>query len=300
MAPHSIIELMRDVASGNSLLRLLDDITLRELDATPLEVRSGEVLQQSGAPETYAFFPISAVLSMVSRLSDGASVEVATVGHEGMAGLSDLVAAYDSPTENIVQIGGTCVRARTAVIRSMRDTSPALRAALDRYITGRLIQVTQIAACHRLHPIGARLPRWLLGLHDRAGTAMFGMTQQMMADMLGVHRPTIAAELQRLDASRAIKYRGRRIAIVDRARLEALACECHAALHREFVRHCADPGASPGPRRETTAHELRSQLHVILGWCALGRREGASADALAIIERNARAQLALINDVLGD
>ena len=291
---------MRDIASGNSLLRLVDDITLRELGAAPIEVRSGDVLQRSGAPETYAFFPITAVVSMVSRLSDGASVEVATVGHEGMAGLSDLVSAYHSPTENIVQIGGTCVRMKTAGLRAARESRPALRAAIDRYITSRLIQVTLIAACHRLHPIGARLPRWLLDLHDRTDTAIFSMTQQTIADMLGVHRPTIAAELQRLDASRAIKYRGRRIAIADRARLEALSCECHASLHREFVRQCADAEASPEPRRETTSHELRTQLHVILGWCALGRREGASADALAVIERTARAQLALINDVLGD
>ena len=332
----------RDGAAANSLLQLVDEGTWRRLNASRVDVIPGQVLQQSAEPETYAFFPITAVVSIVSKMSTGASVEVATVGREGVAGLSDLLGGCNSPTENIVQVGGSGVRIPTASIRDARHVYPDLRAALDRYTTTRLIQVAQIAACHRLHPIAARLPRWLLGIHDRANTNVFRLQQQNIADMLGVHRPTIAIELQRLHATGAITYRGRVLTIADRPRLESLACECHASLHREFVALCApldrrpevteiDPASradletlrelagrlllaslhAQEAREQAEAanrakddflamvsHELRTPLQAILGWCALAGAHAPPEQALQIIDRNARTQLALINDLL--
>ena len=332
----------RDGAAANSLLQLVDQGTLRRLNAVRVEVLPGQVLQQSAEPETYAFFPITAVVSIVSKMSTGASVEVATVGREGVAGLSDLLGGCNSPTENIVQVGGACVRIPTASIRDARHIYPDLGAALDRYTTARLIQVAQIAACHRLHPIAARLPRWLLGVHERANTNVFRLQQQNIADMLGVHRPTIAMELQRLHATGAITYRGRMLTIADRPRLESLACECHASLHREFVTLCAPLDRRPEvteidsaaradletlrelagrlllaslhaqearEQAETAnrakdeflamvSHELRTPLQAILGWCALAGTHAPAEQALKVIDRNARTQLALINDLL--
>jgi signal transduction histidine kinase len=332
----------RDAAAANSLLQLVDEGTLRRLNAARVEVLPGQVLQQSAEPETYAFFPITAVVSIVSKMSTGASVEVATVGREGVAGLSDLLGGCNSPTENVVQVGGSCVRIPTASIRDARHVYPDLRAALDRYTTVRLIQVAQIAACHRLHPIAARLPRWLLGLHNRTNTNVFKLQQQNIADMLGVHRPTIALELQRLHATGAITYRGRMLTIADRPRLESLACECHASLYREFITLCAPLDRRPETAESDSAaradietlrelagrlllaslqaqeareqaeaanrakdeflamvsHELRTPLQAILGWCALANKHAPPEQALKIIDRNARTQLALINDLL--
>lgn len=346
---HNKAAMPRDTAvQANGLLQLLDDDAILELDCVPVEVRSGEWLQRSGAPGQHAYFPLTAVVSLVSTTAGGGSVEVATVGREGMVGLAGVLGAPEGVTDNLVQIGGTCLRSTTAAARAARARTGVARAVFDRYTTARLIQVARTAACHRLHPIGARLSRWLLGLHDRIDGNTFNLPQQTVADMLGVQRPTITVELGRLHDAGAITYRDRQVKIVDRRKLEDLACDCHAALHTEYmnlfspvVQH-APPrtgGASPAPDRggradlETlreiagrlmvvsireqeareeaeaairakddflamVSHELRAPLQAILGWCALAARPDAPGHALAVIERNTRAQLKLIEDLL--
>ena len=304
-----IISKMNDLAyPANALLQVIDDATLRDLEYATVEVRSGEILQRSGSPEEYAYFPISAVISLLSTTSTGGSVEVSIVGREGVAGLSGIFAS-NSPTDNIVQLGGTCVRVSTAALRRAHGRNPVLQAVFDRYTTARLIQMTRLAACHRLHLIGNRLARWLLGLHDRAHVDSFRLSQQNLADLLGAHRPTIAMELQKLHASRAIRYTGRFITITDRVRLESLACECHATLHADYLSlvNWAPPGArhdgagAVQKRDDSLAvisHELRTPLQAILGWCAIAAQRGSSDNALAVIERNARAQLRVIEEKL--
>jgi len=216
-----------------------------------------------------------------------------------------------------------------------------VRAALDRYTTMRLVYVAQAAACSRLHPLGARLARWLLGLHDRIDGDAFVLSQQRIADALGAHRPSVAAELQRLDGAGGIRYRSRTVAITDRGRLEGIACECHSALHRayeELFRPLdeaeAEASAAPGTsslealrdiaarllaiskaerdareRAESAtqakdtllsivSHELRTPLQAILGWCSLGRLPQPPPGVLDVIDRNARAQLRILDDLL--
>ena len=293
---------------SNALLQVLDEGTLRDVDCVSVEVLSGDVLQRSGAAEEYAYFPTTAVVSLLSTTSSGASVEVSMVGREGVAGLSGIFAA-NSPTDNIVQLGGRCMRASTARLRRVRRRNPAVQAIFDRYTTARLIQMARLAACHRLHPIGSRLARWLLGLHDRAERDFFRLSQQRLADLLGAHRPTIALELQKLHAARAIRYSGRQITIADRSGLEGLACECHQTLHREYLNllHWAPPpaheeGEAAASTRDEAltmiSHELRTPLQAILGWCAVAAERGATDNALAVIERNARAQLRVIEEKL--
>lgn len=216
-----------------------------------------------------------------------------------------------------------------------------VRQTLDRYTTARLVQVAQVGACNRLHPIGNRLVRWILTLRDRIDRDYIHVSQQSMADALGVHRPTIAVELQRLNKTGAIVYRNRMVRIVDRPRLESFACECHTALHREYVNlfrpltspEAVDPAPDGGvaidalrniagrlliaslheqaarERAEAAdrakddflavvSHELRSPLQAIVGWCALSKLPNPPAGAIEVIERNARAQAALIEDLL--
>lgn len=234
------------VPTTNALLDLVAAEVLAQLACTTVEVRTGDVLLQSGAAETHAYFPVTAVLSLVSTMESGESTEVAIVGREGMVGLAGVLSGGDSPTSCVARVGGVCLRASASVVRAARLRGGVLRAVLDRYTTSRLIQTTQVAACGRLHSIGDRLARWLLGLHDRVGDDRLHLPQQSIADSLGVHRPTIAVELQKLHAAGAIAYRDRTVTIVSRPRLESLSCECHKAMHREFVnlfRPIADPGA---------------------------------------------------------
>ncbi|HUQ89107.1 MAG TPA: ATP-binding protein [Vicinamibacterales bacterium] len=339
--------MMHAGAPANAILRSLDAVSLRELGCVPVTVEPGQFIHQSGAPELHAYFPVTAVVSIVSTMATGESVEAATVGHEGMVGLAGVLTSADGTSDNVVQVGGICMRTTTAAVRAARARNAAVRSALDRYTTARLIQVSRIAACNRLHPIGHRLARWLLCIHDRADGDTFRLRQQIIADMLGVHRPTIALELQRLHVAGAIRYGGRLVTIANRAQLAGAACECHEVLNREYVsllrwsqdsetiaddaipemdlagdadietvremagrllmvsireQEARERAEAAGRAKDDflalVSHELRAPMQAILGWCALGKKADVAEQAMAVIERNARAQLRLVEDLL--
>ena len=205
----------------NALIDLIDPLSVAALKGSLEDLKRGQVLLQSGAPEVNVYFPITAVLSLVSTMASGDSCEVGLVGREGMVGLAGVLAATDSPSSCVVQVGGMCLRLPADAVRAVRNSDPLMRGALDRYTTARLIQVAQVAACSRLHPIGGRLARWLLMLRDRVDRDHLTLSQQSIADSLGARRPTITLELQRLHATGAIDYRTRIVKIADRARLES-------------------------------------------------------------------------------
>jgi signal transduction histidine kinase len=334
-----------DPPATNALLDRFDAVTALAFAGTIEDVKSGQVLLQCGAPEIHVYFPITAVLSLMSTMASGDTCEVALVGREGMVGLAGVLTASDSPASCVVQMGGTCLRTSAEAVRSARNSDTQVRETLDSYTTARLIQVAQVAACNRLHPIGSRLARWILMLRDRVDHDHLQLSQQSIADALGVHRPTIALELQRLDNFGAIVYRSRIVRIANRARLESLACECHEALHGEYMRAFRPPshstsraaatsdGSSGGATIEAlrsiagrllitslqeqaareraeaadrakdqfvamVSHELRSPLQAILGWCALAKLPNPPPGAIEVIERNARAQAAMIEDLI--
>lgn len=285
----------------NVLLRLIDP--LRALGET-VEVRAGQVLLTAGAPEVETYFPLTAVLSLMSTMANGDTCEVTLVGREGMVGLAGVLGASDSSTSCIVQVGGTCWRVSAESVRDARQKNAVVRNALDRCTRARLIQVARLAACNRLHHIGGRLARWLLMLRARTEREHFRLSQQTIANSLGVHRPTIALELQRLHKAGAIVYRSRIVKIVDRMRLEKLSCECHEGMQRDYLQmirpftQAAPVNEDEDDARELVSHELCERLHAILGWCSLAQRPDPPADALAVIERNVRAQLPLIKDLM--
>jgi CRP-like cAMP-binding protein len=205
------------------------------LEAVALAV--GQVLAEPGEPLAHVYFPETAIFSVIHRMADGAAVEVGTVGNEGLVGLAALLEAEASESQTLAQIPGTAVRLPAAVLVEAVAARPALRRLLHRYTQAYLTQVAQGAACNRLHGIEARCARWLLMTHDRVGGAdVFPLTQEFLAIMLGVRRSGVTLAAGALQDAGLIRYRRGGIRVLDRAGLEAAACECYGAVRRQYDR----------------------------------------------------------------
>jgi signal transduction histidine kinase len=250
--------LMKPNPIGNRVLELIGDAARAELGAlVTVELQAREVLYEPGMPALHVYFPVTAAVSLVSTMENGESAEVALIGHEGLIGLAGILSTLESPTSAVVQIPGTALRARTADVKAARARHPRVRQALDAYTEACLIQMAQTAACNRLHCLEARLARSLLSIHERIEGDRFVLSQEALATMLGVHRPTIAVALQRLQEQAAIARQGRALVIANVATLEALACECHQVLAREFARLLSVTGLTPLPVAVPLTDSLR-------------------------------------------
>jgi signal transduction histidine kinase len=227
----------------NRLWEFLDARARADLSPVAVHLRSRERLYEAGTPTLYVYFPVTAVISLVSTMENGASAEVAVVGREGMVGLSSVLGTVEGATAAVVQVAGSAVRVPAALLRQQRLQSPSVRAVVDLYTEARLIQVAQTAACNSLHSVEARLARWLLAIADRIDAESFTLSQEFMAQMIGVQRPTVSLALQRLRQAGTVVYQGRSIKVADRQGLERRACECHSVLRREFERILRRPAA---------------------------------------------------------
>ena len=197
----------------------------------------GHQIAAAGEPFEHVYFPETAVISVISRMADGAAVEVGTVGNEGMAGVAVFLDAEASANETVAQIPGTASRVPAATFVAGADSRPALRRLLNRYTQAYLTQVAQTAACNRLHRIEARCARWLLMTHDRVGGAeRFPLTQEYLAIMLGVRRAGVTVAAGALRDAGLIRYSRGAVRVLDRAGLEAAACECYGIVRRHFDR----------------------------------------------------------------
>lgn len=195
------------------------------------------VVYEPHEPITRVYFPQDGMLSLVLPLADGGTVEVGIVGREGVAGVPAVLGVETMPTRCIVQLA---VRARVmrvaALRRQARDAAP-LHGLLKRYTQTLIDQIAQGAACNRRHTLERRCARWLLMSHDRAEADAFPLTQEFLAEMLGVHRPAVVTALGTLRRAGVIaSTRGGRggIQVLDRAGLEGAACECYGAIRARF------------------------------------------------------------------
>jgi CRP-like cAMP-binding protein len=226
-------------AVHNRLLAALaaDDLAALAPHLEEVTLGNGEVLAEPGEPLADIYFPETAIMSVINRMADGAGVEVGTVGNEGLVGLAALLGAEASESQTLAQIPGTALRLPAAVLVAAVDAQPALRRLLLRYTQAYLTQVAQGAACNRLHGIEARCARWLLMTHDRVGGAdAFPLTQEFLAIMLGVRRAGVSVAAGALQDAGLIRYRRGGIRVLDRAGLEAAACECYGVVRRQFDR----------------------------------------------------------------
>lgn len=236
-APNKV-RLSGDPFSRNLLLRSLA-VTERRLVATHLEevqLRTGEVLFEPGDDVTHVTFPLDGtVATLLVPLREGRTIETATVGHEGAIG--GVVSQGFLPAFNraVVQIGGPALRVSASRMQSAKQASPVLRNALTRYSDCLLAQVLQSVACNAVHPIEQRSAKWLLTLHDRLGTDTLPVTQELLADMLGVRRTYLSGVLSRLQQQGLIQVGRGRITITNRHALQQAACECHARVRSHFA-----------------------------------------------------------------
>jgi CRP-like cAMP-binding protein len=199
-----------------------------------VELRHGQILHEAGGPIEFAYFPSNSMVSLVSTMPGGESIEVGVVGFEGMAGVSSVLGVDISPHQNIVQIPDGASRVRVRALREEFKRGGALQDLLLRYTQGLLLQTSQIAACNRLHTISERLARWLLMSYDRCRCEDLPFTQEFLGLMLGVRRAGVTEAAIILQAEDLIRYSRGHIKILDRAGLECHACECYSVIKTEF------------------------------------------------------------------
>lgn len=219
-----------------------DDLARLGSALTPVWLDRGDVLLEADARVGQVYFPESAVLSLERTLEEGGTVEVGTVGCEGMAGLAAFLGGGIAGTRALVQIAGDAYRMDARVFGAggahagPAHAPPALDAQLLRYTQAFLAQVAQTAACNAAHRLDARCARWLLMTHDRVGNAALALTREFLAFMLGVRRPGVTVALRALQDRGVVDYARGRIIVLDRARLEDASCECYRVVRARYDR----------------------------------------------------------------
>jgi CRP-like cAMP-binding protein len=216
-------------SSVNSLIaRLPRDVQQRLLaDATRLSIHREDVLSEAGSRNAWTYLLCSGLASLQTMTEDGDSVEVAMVGSEGIIGLP--FAGPDTLAQHraVVVIPGEAMRVRSDVVHTEFERTPALQRTLLQYWYALMAEMTQASACHRFHTARQRLARWLLAASDRTNSSRIEMTQERLAQALGTQRTGVTAASVALQDAGAIRARHGRITIVDRRRIEAMACECY-------------------------------------------------------------------------
>ena len=217
---------------ANRLLALLAPadraVLAPDLRAVPLN--RGDVLHDSGDIIEHVYFPLSGMISLLTVMRSGEAIETGIVGHEGIIGATAGLGSRFASDRATVQIPGTAARLKASRFRVAVSRSSSIREVVARYSELLTAQIQQSAACNILHGVEARLCRWLLQAHDHARSDSLPLTQEFMAQMLGVRRTTVTAVAQALQSARLIQYRRGHIQIANRKGLEESACECYATL----------------------------------------------------------------------
>jgi CRP-like cAMP-binding protein len=223
---------------GNQLLSLLPPSEYQRLSpylqAVSLPVR--EILYTARAPIDYVYFPLSGMVSAMTVMEDGSAIEVATIGKEGVVGLTAFVGGETSPYEVMVQVEGEGIRMRSDVLANEASQDGPLRRLLVLYNTAFSTQVSYSVACNGLHKVEKRCCRWLLMTADRMESDTVQLTHEFLAIMLGVRRSSVTEVLQPLQGRGLIKNGRGKIKILDRPGLETAACECYRTVKEEFAR----------------------------------------------------------------
>jgi CRP-like cAMP-binding protein len=196
----------------------------------------GEVVYEFAAQLDYVFFPTTAIVSLLSTMENGSSAEMGLTGNDGVVGIALFMGGGTMPNRAVVQSAGEAIRLKAKVLQDEFALGGKFQQLLLRYTQALITQISQTAVCNRLHSVEQQLCRWLLLSHDRLKSDELIMTQELIADMLGVRREGVAVAAGNLQDAQAISYVRGRIKILDRQTLEETACECYRVVKDEFDR----------------------------------------------------------------
>ena len=202
----------------------------------PVTFTLGEVVYEFGGQLEFVYFPTSSIVSLLYTMENGTSAEMGLTGNDGVVGIALFMGGGTMPNRAVVQSAGDALRMSASVLHTEFVRGGAFQRLLLRYTQALITQVSQTAVCNRLHSVEQQLCRWLLLSHDRINTDELIMTQELIADMLGVRREGVTLAAGRLQEGGAIKYVRGRIKIIDRKKLEDTVCECYQVVKTEFDR----------------------------------------------------------------
>jgi len=236
----------------NHLLAALpaDDYARLAPDLEPIPMPLGWAVYESGGQLSYLYFPTTSIVSLLYVMESGASAEIAIIGNEGLVGISLFMGGESTPSRAVVQSAGDAYRLRASVLKKEFALGGVLQQLALRYTQALITQMAQTAVCNRHHALDQQLCRWLLLSLDRLESNELLMTQELIANMLGVRREGVTEAAGKLQAEGLIRYNRGHIQVLDRAKLEKRVCECYAVVKKESDRLLAYE--IPGPSNTTT------------------------------------------------
>ena len=225
-------------SAANRLLAALPEEVLRRLSPSLelVEFKLGQVIYESGVKLRYVYFPTTCIISLLYMMRNGASAEIGVTGNEGVVGLALYMGGDTTPNRAVIQSAGSAWRMPAKALQDEFKRGGELQLALLRFTQALITQMSQTAVCNQLHTLKQQLCRWLLLSHDRLQGDELVMTQELMANMLGVRREGVAVAAGKLQKAGLIRYNRGRVSILDRKGLESAVCECYDVVRIEYAR----------------------------------------------------------------
>ena len=203
---------------------------------TPVQMNLGDVIYESGTEQPFVYFPTNSIVSLLYVMENGAAGEIAIVGHEGLVGISLFMGGGSTADRAVVQSAGFAFRMKGHYIREEFLLAGPVQQLFLRYTQALISQMGQTAVCNRHHTVNQQLCRWILMSMDRLPSNELTMTQELIANMLGVRREGVTEAAGKLQRAGVIEYRRGKIRVLDRPLLEKMVCECYDVVRREFAR----------------------------------------------------------------
>ena len=231
-------ETARAARTENRVLAALsaEDYERLHDELEPMQLPLGSSIYESGGAMKHLIFPTGGIISLLQVMRNGQAGEIAVVGNEGVVGISMFMGGETTPSRAVVQAAGAAWRLPLKVLTKEFNRGGDLQHLLLRYTQALITQMSQTAVCNRHHSVDQQLCRWLLMSLDRLGSDELVMTQELIANMLGVRREGVTEAAGKLQKSGVIKYSRGRIVLLDRGQLEAIVCECYSLVKKEYER----------------------------------------------------------------